>query len=273
METNEKYVLVTGASTGIGYELAKLFAKDGYKLFIVSRDLQKLDKVAAELAQEYNTEVIPVQKDLFKKEEAFELYDEIKMRGIDIDILVNNAGQGQYGEFTDTDINREIDIINLNIVSVVILTKLFLQDMVKRGNGKILNLSSIASKVPGPWQSVYHGTKAFIQSFTEAIRSEVKDKGITVTALLPGATATDFFNKADMLAAKNVQDGKLADASEVAQDGYDALMKGDDMVVSGFKNKMQVAMGNILPDETVANKVYKQQAPKEEEQEKVKNQI
>ena len=123
-------------------------------------------------------------------------------------------------------------------------------------------------KIPGPWQSVYHGTKAFIQSFTEAVRSEVKDKGITITALLPGATATDFFNKADMLEAKNVQ-GELADPAKVARDGYDALMRGEDMVVSGFKNKMQVAMGNILPDETVANKVYKQQAPKGEEE--VKN--
>ena len=150
MENNEKYVLITGASTGIGYELAKLFAKDGYNLFIVSRDMQKLDAVANELAKKYNIEVITVEKDLFKKEEAFELYDEINARGKDIDILVNNAGQGLYGEFTDTDIDREINIINLNIVSVVVLTKLFLQDMVNRGEGKILNLSSVASKNTGP---------------------------------------------------------------------------------------------------------------------------
>ena len=178
-------------------------------------------------------------------------------------MLVNNAGQGQYGEFIDTDIYREIDIIQLNIVSLVVLTKLFLQDMVDRGEGRILNVASVAGKIPGPLQSVYHGTKAFVHSFTEAIRSEVKDAGVRVTSLLPGATGTDFFNKADMLEAKNVQDGKLADAGEVAKDGYDALMKGDDMVISGFKNKMQVAMSNILPDETVADNVHKQQAPKE----------
>src|SRR3954471_4995299 len=130
--------------------------------------------------------------------------------------------------------NRELAIIQLNISSLVVLTKQFLQDMLARGEGKILNLSSIASKMPGPWQSVYHGTKAFVQSFTEAIRSEVKDKGITVTALLPGTTDTDFFNKAHMLASKAVQDeDKLADPAVVAKDGYEALMAGKDMVISG----------------------------------------
>ena len=134
--------------------------------------------------------------------------------------------------------------------------------MVARGNGKILNVASVAGKIPGPLQSVYHGTKAFVHSFTEAIRSEVKDNGITVTSLLPGATETDFFNKANMLKAKNIQEGKLASAADVAKDGYEALMSGDDMVISGFKNKMQVGMSNIVPDEMVADNVHKQQSPK-----------
>lgn len=133
--------------------------------------------------------------------------------------------------------------------------------MLERGNGKILNLSSVASKVPGPLQAVYHGTKAFVQSFTEAIRDEVKDKGITITALLPGATDTDFFRKAGMLDAKNVKEGKLDDPAKVAQDGYDALMAGDDMVISGFKNKIQVGLTSLLPDSTKAAQVHKQQAP------------
>ena len=127
-----------------------------------------------------------------------------------MDILVNNAGQGQYGEFVDTDISREMDFIQLNITSLVILTKFFLKEMVERKSGKILNVASIASKLPGPLQSVYHGTKAFVHSFTEAIRNEVKDSGVTITSLLPGATDSDFFNKADMLEAKNVQEEKLA---------------------------------------------------------------
>ena len=262
---NQQYALITGATSGIGYELAKLFAKDGYNLVIIAREENELLSTANEIRDIYNVDVTTLSKDLFERQAAFELYDDIQSRGIQINVLVNNAGQGQYGEFIDTDIDREIDIIQLNIVSLVVLTKLFLKDMVERGHGKILNVASIAGKLPGPLQSVYHGTKAFVHSFTEAIRSEVKDMGITVTSLLPGATETDFFNKADMLDAKNVKEGKLADPADVAKDGFDALMRGDDMVVSGFKNKMQVAMSNIMPDETVAPSVHKQQEPKESE--------
>ena len=260
-ETNKKYALITGGTSGIGYELAKLFAKDGYNLVIAARDENELENTSAELERDFGIDVVTFSKNLFDPENAFDLYNEIILKGIQIDVLVNDAGQGHYGEFVDTDIHRELSIIQLNISSLVVLTKLFLQDMVKRGEGKILNLSSIASKIPGPFQSVYHGTKAFVQSFTEAIRNEVKDSGVIITALLPGATDTDFFNKADMEESKIVQEGKLADPAEVAKDGYDALMKGDDMIISGFKNKVQVAMGNVLPDSAVAEKVHKQQEP------------
>jgi short-subunit dehydrogenase len=261
MRENGRYALVTGGTSGIGYELAKLLAKDGYNLILVARDEDELNEVSTQLTQNYQVDVVPVSKDLFDPQNAFELHREIGERGIDIDILVNDAGQGLYGLFVDTDIFRELDIINLNISSLVVLTKLFLKPMVERGEGKILNLSSIASKVPGPRQSVYHGTKAFVQSFTESVRSEVKDLGVTVTALLPGATDTDFFNKAEMTESKIVQEGELADPEKVAKDGYEALMKGEDMVVSGMKNKLQVAMANITPDEQVADKMKKQQAP------------
>lgn len=261
MATNKNFVLITGATSGIGYELAKLFAKDNYNLVIVARSEDELSKTAAELKQQSNIQVVTIAKDLFKRESAFEVYDEVKAKGIDIDVLVNDAGRGQYGEFVNTDINRELDIIQLNIGSLVTLTKCFLKDMVARGNGKILNLASIASKLPGPLQSVYHATKAFVYSFTQSIRSEVKEKGVTVTALLPGATDTDFFNKADMEDSKMVQETKMSDAADVAKDGYEALMSGDDKVVSGLKNKAMVAMGNVLPDEKVADMMHKQQAP------------
>lgn len=257
----KRYVLITGATNGIGYELAKLFAGDGYNLIIVARSEERLNKTALQIVQQYGVEVVKIPADLFNPKASFEVYDAVKAKNLRVDILVNDAGQGQYGEFVNTDIYRELDIIQLNIASVVVLTKLFLKDMTTRGDGKILNLASIAGKTPGPLQSVYHGTKAFVHSFTEAIRSEVKDLGITVTSLLPGATATDFFNKADMLNAKNVKEGELADPADVAKDGFDALMKGDDMVISGFKNKLNVAMSNITPDSMVADKVHKQQAP------------
>lgn len=270
MENNESnikesYVLITGGTSGIGYELAKLFAQNGYNMVIVARNEQELDNTAIGFQQQYEIDVVKISKDLFDPQNAFALYEEIKSKGLNIGILINDAGQGQYGKFIETDIQRELDIIHLNISSLVVLTKLFLKDMVQKGRGKILNLSSIASKIPGPYQAVYHGTKAFVQSFTEAIRNEVKDTGVTITALLPGATDTDFFNKAEMQDAKMVKEGKLADAEKVAKDGYEALMKGDDMIVSGFKNKLQVAMGNILPDDVVAEKVNKQQAPANEE--------
>lgn len=261
----KRYAVITGATEGIGFELAKLFAADGYNLVIVARHQNDLDQAKQEFQNRYAVDVITLSKDLFDPQNAFALYDEVRAKGITPTILVNNAGQGQYGEFVETDIRRELDIINLNISSLVILTKLFLQDMVKQREGRILNLSSVASKVPGPWQAVYHGTKAFVQSFTEAIRSEVKDSGVTITALLPGATDTDFFNKADMNESKIVQEGKLHDAADVAKDGYEALMRGDDMVVSGFMNKVQVAMTNLTPDSKAADKMKKQQEPVDHE--------
>ncbi len=259
--TNQQYALVTGGTSGIGYELVKLLANDGYNIVIAARTESDLQRVAGEIRERYHVNVLTVAKDLFDRENAFALYNELVSKNIQIDVLINDAGHGAYGKFLDTDIRKELNIIDLNICSLVILTKLFLKDMVARGDGKIMNLSSIASKAPGPWQSVYHGTKAFVQSFTEAIRNEIQDSGVTITALLPGATDTDFFRKADMMESKLVQEDKLSPAEDVAKDGYKALMKGDDMIVSGLKNKVQVAMANVTPDEQLAEKMKKQQEP------------
>lgn len=257
----KKYALITGASSGIGYELAKLFAQDQYNLVLVSRDQEELSAKSLEFEQ-LGVEVTVIAKDLFNREEAISVYDEVKSKGIQIDVLVNDAGQGIYGKFQDTDLDRELNIIDLNIASVVILTKCFLKDMLARNSGKILNVASIASKTPGPWQSVYHGTKAFILSFSEAIREELKETEITVTALMPGVTDTDFFNKADMQSSKAVQDpDSMADPADVAKDGYDALMAGKDKVISGLKNKIQMAMSNISPDPMVAHMMNEQQKP------------
>jgi len=260
-KTNQQFALVTGGTSGIGYELVKLLANDGYNIVIVARTESDLQRVSNEISQKYGVTVRSIAKDLFDRENAFALYNELVTENIQIDILINDAGHGAYGEFIDTDIRKELSIIDLNISSLVVLTKLFLKDMVARDNGKIMNLSSIASKAPGPWQSVYHGTKAFVQSFTEAVRSEIKDTGVTITALLPGATDTDFFRKADMLESKIVQEGKLYSAEDVAKDGYKALMNGDDMIVSGAMNKVQVAMANVTPDAKLADKMKKQQEP------------
>lgn len=261
MKTNSNYALVTGGTSGIGYELVKLLAADGYNLIIVARHESDLIRVANEIKQNNNVDVISIAKDLFNPENAFELYHQVKAKNIRVEILINDAGQGVYGEFKDTEIRRELDIIHLNISSLVVLTKLFLKEMLAQNNGRIMNLSSIASKAPGPWQSVYHGTKAFVQSFTEAVRSEIKDTNVTITALLPGATDTDFFNKADMQQSKIVQEGKLDDPADVAKDGYEAMINGDDQVISGWKNKMQVTMANMTSDSNAADKMKKQQEP------------
>jgi short-subunit dehydrogenase len=262
MTSTKKHVLITGGTTGIGYELARLFAKDHYNLVLVARKQQELDKAAKDLKLINKIEIVTIAKDLFNKENAFAVYDEIKSKGIKIGILINNAGHGLYGKFEDTDLRKELDIIELNVASLVILTKLYLKEMIRNREGRILNLSSIASKSPGPWQSVYHGTKAFVQSFTEAIREEVKDKGVSVTALLPGATATDFFHKAGMQSSKIMKED-MADPADVAKDGYEALMSGKDMVVSGFSNKMQVVMSGMQSDEKLAAKMAKKQEPVE----------
>lgn len=260
MEHTKLFTLITGASSGIGLELAKLFAQDGHNLIIVAREEEKLAE-AESLLKQNGIEVWSISKDLFQPDAATDLYEEIRQKGYEVDVLVNDAGQGVYGKFIENDLERELDIVQLNISSLVTLTKYYAKDMVARGTGKILNVASIASKAPGPYQAVYHGTKAFVHSFSESIRRELKDTGVTVTSLLPGPTDTDFFNKADMLESKIVQEGNLDDAAKVAKDGYEALLAGQDMVVSGFKNKMTVAIGNITPDSTQAAQMEKMQEP------------
>ena len=262
MENNQKTALITGGTSGIGKELAKLFAQDKYNLVVVARNQQELDSTANELRQ-FGVEVKTIAKDLSKMEDAKALCNEISSP---IDVLVNDAGQGLYGLFQHNDLERELDIVHLNICATVILTKHFLKEMVARGEGKILNLGSVAGKLPGPWQAVYHATKAFVLSFTTAVREEVKETGVTLTALMPGITGTDFFNKAGMNDSKALQDESVkADPVEVAKDGYDALMAGDDRVISGFKNKVQVNAANLVPDSTVAHTLYEQQKPVEHE--------
>ncbi|MEO5594121.1 MAG: SDR family oxidoreductase [Chitinophagaceae bacterium] len=254
-----QYALITGATSGIGYELAKLFAADDWNIIAVARSAETLKEVQDEFRDLFHLDFIPIATDLFDPGNAGRLYKEITEKDIEVEILVNDAGQGVYGEFVDTDLEKELNIIRLNIESLVVLTKHFVKNMVTRGRGRILNLSSIASKTPGPLQSVYHGTKAFVQSFTEALRDEVRERGIIVTALLPGVTDTDFFRKAGMLESKAVQNPrKMADPADVAKDGFDALMNDKDMVVSGARNKIQVAMSNVTPDSTLAAQVHKQ---------------
>ncbi|WP_026953486.1 SDR family NAD(P)-dependent oxidoreductase [Algoriphagus vanfongensis] len=264
MKNPSHYALITGATSGIGYELALLFAKQNYNLIIVSRDLDEMQEKAVEF-KDFGIDVRTIQADLFDPKSAFFVCENTEEMGISVEVLINDAGQGLYGEFKDTDILRELDIVNLNISSLIILTKYFIKKMILNKNGKILNVASVASKAPGPWQSVYHGTKAFVLSFTEGIRQEVKDHNVTVSALLPGFTNTDFIRKADMEKSKIFQDkDAMADPKKVAKDGFEALMSNEDKVISGLKNKINIALGNLTPDDVLAKQMEKKQRPAEE---------
>jgi short-subunit dehydrogenase len=255
----EKHALITGATSGIGYELAKLFAKDGYNLILVARNEENLKQTAAEMEQlnsAIHTHIIPA--DLFESDAAKKVYDKTTELGITINVLVNDAGQGEWGRFIKTDLQREIDIVQLNIISLMSFTKFYLKEMVERNEGRILQLASSVSKAPSPYLSVYAATKAFVLSFTEALNEELKDTEITITALQPGATDTDFFHKAKAENTVIYKETDLYTAEEVAQAGYEALMAGTTIISPGFMNKTQKVMNTIMPDSAIAANMHKQ---------------
>lgn len=250
MAQSKSVVLVTGGSSGIGLELAKIFAAEGHDLIIASDNRGKLKKAADEIALAGDGGTVDiVVADLSKPAGPKKLHDAVQKLGRKVDVLVNNAGRGVWGDFArETDLKDELAMIQLNAASVVSVTKLFVADMLRRGRGKILITASEASLAPIALMSIYAATKAFVYSFALSLREELKDTGIMVTALLPGATQTDFFLRADMEDAKFVQEGKMADPAKVARDGYDALMKGDDHVVTPLKDRVRMTVAKLMPD-------------------------
>jgi uncharacterized protein len=253
----EKFALITGATSGIGYELAKLFAQDGINLIIVARSEQNLAETANELKQLGDIRVETIVADLFDPAAAETIYT--KAVGIGpVEYLVNNAGQGEWGRFHKTELGRSLDIIKLNIDSLVSLTHYFLKDMVASNSGRILQLASAYSKTPAPYMAVYAATKSFVLSFSEALVKELEDTEVTVTALLPWATDTDWFHKAKAENTVVYKEADLDDPAKVAKGGYDALMNGDATVQPGFMNKFQSALGTILPDSANASMAEKQ---------------
>lgn len=265
--TTKKTALITGATSGIGRELANLFAKDGYNLVLVGRQEDNLLDLVETYEQQFGINVTPIAKDLSDPKAAEEIYAETQHEGQTINVLVNDAGFGEYGMFaTETDLKREMDMIQVNIGALVQLTKLYLKDMVQRNEGKILMLGSIASVIPNPLMAVYGATKSFIYSFSEALRNELKDTNVTVTVLMPGATNTNFFNTAGAAHVKGADPSKTADPADVAKDGYEALMAGKDKVVSGLKNKATIASAYVLPDGVVAAQARSDMEPKDESQ-------
>jgi len=265
MENSGKFALITGATSGIGYELAKLFAKDNINLVLVARNEDNLQQTANEMRQINNITVHTITADLFTAEAPKMVYEQSQSLGVNIEYVVNNAGQGEWGRFHKTELERDIDLVQLNIVALISLTKYFLKDMVAANSGRILQLASSYSKTPAPYMAVYAATKAFVLSFSEALVNELEDTNVTVTALLPWATDTDWFHKAKAENTVVYKEGDLYDPADVAKGGYDALMKGDATVQPGFMNKAQGALGVILPDSATASMAEKQNSSSMEE--------
>ena len=258
----QKHALVTGATSGIGYELAKLLAKDNYSLVLVARNRETLEQTAAELqelSKDIHMHIIDI--DLFESGAAQKVYAKTQELGIRVDVLVNNAGQGEWGLFSNTDLEREIAIVQLNIIASMSLTKLYLKEMLERNSGKILQLASSASKVPSPYLSVYAATKAFVLSLTEALQKEIENSDVTITALQPGATDTDFFHKAKAENTVTYKESSLYDPKDVAKAGYEGMLNGEKTVVPGFMNKTQGFLNSLSSDSTIAANMERQMLP------------
>lgn len=248
--------IVTGASTGIGYELAKLCAKNGYDL-VVAADESAINQ-AAEVFRALGVSVEAVEADLATIEGNDRLY--AATGGRPVELLLANAGRGLGKGFLDQDFEAARHVVETNITGTIYLIQKVGRDLRSRGKGRILITGSIAGFLPGTYQAVYNGTKAFLDSFSFALRHELKDSGVTVTCLMPGATETEFFERADMLDTK-VGAGKKDDAAVVAKNGFDAMMRGEGDVVSGWMSKLQTAIACITPADFLAEQHRKMAEP------------
>jgi uncharacterized protein len=251
-----RFAIVTGASSGIGYELATICAQEGFDL-LVAADTPEIAS-AAEAFRACGASVDALEVDLALADGVERLYAAVG--GRPVDALLANAGHGLGGAFLDQNFDDVRHVIDTNVTGTVLLLQKVGRDMRSRGQGRILITGSIAGFMPGTYQAVYNGTKAFIDSFSFALRAELKDTGVTVTCLMPGATETDFFARADMLDTKVGQSEK-DDPADVARVGYDAMMRGDGDVVSGWQNKLRSAIANVTPAGILAEQHRKMAEP------------
>lgn len=243
--------LITGASGGIGADLARIFAKNGHDLVLVARSKSKLKALADELEQAHGVRVRVLPADLAKSAEPKRLYTELKKARVEVDFLVNNAGVGITGKFAETDRLRELEMLQLNITTLVDLTHLFLPDMIARGRGRILNVGSLAGFQPGPFMASYYASKSYVNLFTEALAYELKKTGVTATVLCPGATWTGFAgaagNDKTQLFSGPLSRFAVMTSQDVATIGYTAMMKGRRMVVAGLMNKVMAFSVRLSP--------------------------
>jgi len=251
--------LVTGASSGIGKELARIHAEKGGDLVIVARSINKLNQLKSELEQKHSVKVRVIAKDLTLSNAPKDIYDELKREGIEVEYLINNAGFGGRGKFHEREWESDLSMINLNIIALTALTRFFLPDFVKRNSGRILNVSSTASLLPGPLQAVYYATKAYVTSFSNGVAGELYDTNVTVTALLPGATETEFAKVSGM--DKTSLFDSTFSAREVAEDGYKGMMAGKLDVIAGvtFAQRIMMATLPLTPKSLLLGQIRKMQ--------------
>lgn len=254
--------LITGSSAGIGAAMADVFAEHRHDLILVARRRDRLETRAAEIERRYRVKVACVSEDLADPQGPKRLFDVVTAQGLEVGHLVNNAGVGLYGKFAKTDLDAELKMIQLNVTSVVELTKRFLPGMVQRRSGRILNVASTAAFVPGPWMSIYYATKAFVLSFSEAIDYELTAGGITVTALCPGPTESEFKVRAGSQRSR-LFEAFLMDAPTVARAGYDGMMKGKAVVIPGLRNKMIPVAARVIPRSMIATLSHRAARPSE----------
>jgi uncharacterized protein len=243
----KEMALITGASSGIGLHLARELARHGHRVALVAPDAHELAEVARAIEAEHGTEAVPIACDL-ERDDAVASIERQLPADFSVDILVNNAGHAQRGRFWEVPVERHLSVVRLNIDAVLRLTAAFLPRMLDRGRGRILNTASVAGFQPGPMLAVYHASKSFVLSFTEALAVELDDGPISVTALCPGPTDTDFFPKADMLGTRAFQQANLMAPQDVAKAGYEGLMKGHRLVVPGAANKALVFARRFMPE-------------------------
>jgi uncharacterized protein len=239
--------LVTGGSGGIGLELAKVLARNDFDLVLVARNRDTLEAAAGQLEGKFAVKAHVFAADLRRPEAPQAIFEFLQNENIPIEVLVNNAGFGLGGEFADTKIQRELEMIQVNIVALTHLTKLFLPPMIKRKSGRVLNVASTAAFQPGPLMAVYYATKAYVLSFSEALSEELRNSGVTVTALCPGPTQTDFADTAEVGSSRMFNAVGIADAADVAKYGFDAMMHGKRLAIPGIRNKIIAQANRISP--------------------------
>ncbi len=248
-QSADETAVITGASRGIGYELAKQFAADGYDMVLIARSEEQLQTVGKELETTHGINTSVIVSDLSASDAANTVYERIQSQTRVIDVLVNNAGFGIYGEFVDTKLSEEMNLIHLHILTVTKLTKLIARDMVTRNHGYILNTASTAGFAPLPKSAVYSAAKHYQRSFSEALAEELADEGVTVTALCPGETDTGFMSRGNY-EETGFKKEELMDPTTVAQAGYDGLMNKERIVIPGIKHKIRTFLRRILPRKT-----------------------